>query len=256
MRARVYGERVGRVGPAVALMQPTFLPWSGYFALIDAADVFVFLDDFQFQRRSWHHRNRIFAAPGKTAWITVPVAHTRFGRRARRSTASRPSSTLASGGLSGDGAARATVAPSTLEKLMPSLSRWIESDWASLADLNIAFIDLALRPPWYPDPDASQLRARVYRPAVGAARGPAEPLGGQALPGGGRVARLHGRGRGLSARGRRDLFPGLRAGRVSAAGGRPVRALPVGARPPPSGRTGPGAQRDPGGQPPFRPWND
>lgn len=42
-----------------AIMQPTYLPWSGYFNLIASVDCFVFLDDVQFQRRSWQSRNRI-----------------------------------------------------------------------------------------------------------------------------------------------------------------------------------------------------
>jgi hypothetical protein len=124
-------------------MQPTFLPWTGYFALIDAADVFIFLDDFQFQRRSWHHRNRIFAAPGKPAWITVPVAHTRSETRASINcippildTGFRKTFL----GMLQHGYGRCEH----LVEVMPSLCQWIESDWASLADLNISFIDLAL----------------------------------------------------------------------------------------------------------------
>ena len=42
-----------------AIMQPTYLPWSGYFNLINSVDTFVFLDDVQFDRRSWQMRNRI-----------------------------------------------------------------------------------------------------------------------------------------------------------------------------------------------------
>src|SRR3954470_10587714 len=61
--------------PTVALMQPTFMPWQGYFALIAAADCFVFLDDFQFCRRSFDQRNRILYGDGSANWITVPVVH-------------------------------------------------------------------------------------------------------------------------------------------------------------------------------------
>ncbi|HAW93134.1 MULTISPECIES: WbqC family protein [unclassified Arsukibacterium] len=57
-----------------AIMQPTFLPWSGYFNLMASADVFVFLDDAQFQKSSWHNRNRI-AINGEPHWLTVPVMH-------------------------------------------------------------------------------------------------------------------------------------------------------------------------------------
>ena len=37
----------------VAIMQPTYLPWSGYFGLMQSVDVFVLLDSVQFARRSW-----------------------------------------------------------------------------------------------------------------------------------------------------------------------------------------------------------
>lgn len=55
-----------------AIMQPTYLPWPGYFDLIQRADVFIFLDDVQFARRSWQQRNRI-ALDDELVWLTVPV---------------------------------------------------------------------------------------------------------------------------------------------------------------------------------------
>jgi hypothetical protein len=56
----------------VAIMQPTYLPWIGYFDLIDQVDCFVFLDSVQFERRSWQQRNRV-KAPDRTLWLSVPV---------------------------------------------------------------------------------------------------------------------------------------------------------------------------------------
>lgn len=55
-----------------AIMQPTYLPWSGYFQLMAQADVFVLLDDAQFNRTSWHCRNRILLN-GSVHTLTVPV---------------------------------------------------------------------------------------------------------------------------------------------------------------------------------------
>jgi hypothetical protein len=55
-----------------AIMQPTYLPWMGYFDLIDQVDVFVFLDSVQFDRRSWQQRNRV-KGPTGVHWLTVPV---------------------------------------------------------------------------------------------------------------------------------------------------------------------------------------
>lgn len=56
----------------VAIMQPTYLPWIGYFDLMDQVDCFVFLDDVQFAHRSWQHRNRI-KSPRGLELLTVPV---------------------------------------------------------------------------------------------------------------------------------------------------------------------------------------
>jgi len=58
--------------PTVAVMQPTFLPWMGYFDLIDQSDCFVFLDSVQFSKQSWQQRNRVKGPDGEQ-WITVPV---------------------------------------------------------------------------------------------------------------------------------------------------------------------------------------
>jgi hypothetical protein len=55
-----------------AIMQPTFLPWIGYFGLMASVDLFVFLDDVQFDKRSWQQRNRI-KTPNGIIWLTVPV---------------------------------------------------------------------------------------------------------------------------------------------------------------------------------------
>jgi hypothetical protein len=59
-------------------MQPTYLPWSGYFNLLFAADKFVFLDDVQFERQSWQSRNRILL-DGKEHVLVVPVKRDGLG---------------------------------------------------------------------------------------------------------------------------------------------------------------------------------
>jgi len=64
-------SRPGKARTA-AIMQPTYLPYLGYFHLIAAADVFVFLDDVQFARRSWQQRNRILGAGGEVM-LSIPV---------------------------------------------------------------------------------------------------------------------------------------------------------------------------------------
>ncbi|MCS7171278.1 MAG: WbqC family protein [Aquificaceae bacterium] len=56
----------------VAISQPTYLPWIGYFNIIRQVDIFVFLDNVQFVRRGWEQRNRI-KTPSGELWLTVPV---------------------------------------------------------------------------------------------------------------------------------------------------------------------------------------
>lgn len=57
----------------LAIMQPTFLPWIGYFDLIDQADYFVYLDTVEFSKQSWQQRNRIKTQQG-ASWVSLPVS--------------------------------------------------------------------------------------------------------------------------------------------------------------------------------------
>ena len=56
----------------IAISQPTYLPWQGYFALIDYVDEFVFLENIQFNKRSWQQRNKIVSNE-KEIFLTIPV---------------------------------------------------------------------------------------------------------------------------------------------------------------------------------------
>ena len=56
----------------ILITQPTFLPWVGFFDLIDQADIVVFLNDVQFSKRSWQQRNKIKTKNG-LEWITIPA---------------------------------------------------------------------------------------------------------------------------------------------------------------------------------------
>jgi hypothetical protein len=54
------------------VLQPSYIPWRGYFHQIQKADVFVFYDDVQYDRDGWRNRNRI-KTPNGPVWLTIPV---------------------------------------------------------------------------------------------------------------------------------------------------------------------------------------
>ena len=61
----------------VAIHQPNYLPWLGYFRKIAKADIFVFLDDVQFSKNGYINRVQILGSQG-THWLSVPVTK-KFG---------------------------------------------------------------------------------------------------------------------------------------------------------------------------------
>lgn len=68
-------------GKRVAIVQSSYIPWKGYFDLINLVDEFILFDDVQYTRRDWRNRNRIKTGAG-TRWLTIPVAvHGRFHQR-------------------------------------------------------------------------------------------------------------------------------------------------------------------------------
>ena len=59
----------------LAIMQPYFLPYIGYFQLINSVDRFISYDNVSYTTRSWINRNRVLIRSGSIAYITVPVKH-------------------------------------------------------------------------------------------------------------------------------------------------------------------------------------
>ncbi len=56
-----------------AINQCVFMPWVGFFERLKRSDIFVFLDDVQYQRREWQNRNRIKDSSDQYLMLTVPV---------------------------------------------------------------------------------------------------------------------------------------------------------------------------------------
>jgi hypothetical protein len=64
----------------LAIMQPYFLPYLGYFQLMSAVDKIALLDDANFINGGWINRNRI-AVKGEPHWLTLPLAKASQNRR-------------------------------------------------------------------------------------------------------------------------------------------------------------------------------
>ena len=56
----------------VAILQSCYVPWKGYFDLMNSVDEFVLYDDCQYTRQDWRNRNRIKTSTG-SRWLTIPV---------------------------------------------------------------------------------------------------------------------------------------------------------------------------------------
>ncbi|GAB3195624.1 hypothetical protein ABID22_001549 [Pontibacter aydingkolensis] len=56
----------------VAILQSNYIPWKGYFDLINTVDEFIIYDDMQYTKRDWRNRNKIKTSNGPL-WLTVPV---------------------------------------------------------------------------------------------------------------------------------------------------------------------------------------
>jgi hypothetical protein len=121
----------------IAINQPCYLPWRGHFALMKAADVFVFYDDVQFTSntsRSFSARVQLKTTQGRR-WLTVPVHKSgRFGQR------------IDAVEIAEDGRWRARHADAVRQALReaphaasiePVLSMLTDRSWAHLAELTI-----------------------------------------------------------------------------------------------------------------------
>jgi hypothetical protein len=56
----------------VAIHQPNYLPWCGYFAKLKACEIFIFLDDAQMSKSSYVQRTKM-RSPVGDQWLTLPA---------------------------------------------------------------------------------------------------------------------------------------------------------------------------------------
>lgn len=117
------------------ILQPTYLPWMGYFGMIDLADIFVFLDDVQFEAQSWQQRNRIKTSQG-CFWLTVPIVR-HFGQNIKE--------TKINNGTDWNKKHWESIKQSYskaqfFDKYAPLFLEIYEKKWEYIADLNTALI--------------------------------------------------------------------------------------------------------------------
>lgn len=56
----------------IAILQSNYIPWKGYFDIINMVDEFIFYDTEQYTKRDWRNRNKIKTSNG-LIWLTIPV---------------------------------------------------------------------------------------------------------------------------------------------------------------------------------------
>ncbi len=120
----------------LAVHQPQYLPWSGYFDKMDRADCFCYLDNVQFKKNEWQNRNRIKTAAG-WQWLSVPV-HYRFPRKINEVKISRQSDWQRKH-------LQALISNYSkspyFEKYMPFFREVYSAEWESCSRLNICITE-------------------------------------------------------------------------------------------------------------------
>ncbi len=63
-----------------AILQSNYIPWKGYFDLMNMADVFIIYDEVQYTKNDWRNRNKIKTSNG-ASWLTIPVRQEKLSQR-------------------------------------------------------------------------------------------------------------------------------------------------------------------------------
>jgi len=126
----------------IAVLQPGYLPWLGFFDQMANSDVFVIYDDVQFDKHGWRNRNRIKSLAGPH-WLTVPVLHS--GKHSPANNAIQIDNTQ-SWARKHLGSIRQFYnhAP-YLARYLPEIEELLQRRWTLLIDLDLALIQLLAR---------------------------------------------------------------------------------------------------------------
>lgn len=124
----------------IAVLQPSYLPWIGYFDQIIRSDIFVYLDDVLYTKNDWRNRNRIKTANGPI-WLTLPVdTKKRITDNLLIKDVKIIDKTTLSKHLQSI-QLNYKKAP-YFDEFYPLLEKLFKKNWDFLTDLNIAFVDL------------------------------------------------------------------------------------------------------------------
>ena len=148
----------------LAVLQPGYLPWLGFFDQLRRADVFVIYDDVQYDKNGWRNRNRIKGACGPL-WLTVPVNIERLDTKITEVKIDYRSNWQKK--HIGSIKQYYSKAP-FFNEYFPAIEDLIEASSSHLVDLNLAFISsfcdwLALSTPVYRSSELTVLGDRNLR---------------------------------------------------------------------------------------------
>lgn len=118
------------------VLQPTYLPWMGYFGMIDIADVFVFYDDVQFSGQSWQQRNKIKSMNGDWMWLSIPIVRN-FGQNINEVRINNATDWRKKHWAS---ISQSYVKTPYFKDYKEEIENIYESEWEYLCDLNISII--------------------------------------------------------------------------------------------------------------------
>jgi hypothetical protein len=122
----------------LVVLQPSYLPWLGYFDQLKKADVFVWYDDVQFDKNGWRNRNRL-KSPGGVRWLTVPVLQSGRAEQPIHEVMIDNRQPWRRKHLLS--IAQWYAEAPFIAAMLPRLSDIIEQPWGRLADLDIALVD-------------------------------------------------------------------------------------------------------------------
>ena len=122
----------------LVIMQPSYLPWLGYFDLFLSSDLFLVYDNVQFDKDGWRNRNKIKTSNGPL-WLTVPVLTTGMNKPTNKDIQINPREPWARKHLKSI-EQNYRKAP-YFNEIYPLLEKGLTREWKYLLELNMYFIE-------------------------------------------------------------------------------------------------------------------